>query len=288
MTSLGAAPGAADGEAERPPSGATRLVRSDDLAVEAQDDTHVTVFHHGSAERWKVSRSVYRFLLAFDTPQTLAEVTGGESAPVLLAQVDQLRARGMLIDADAPRATDRAPPRTAVAYRFAGAPACSRDASAADCVVLGIPYDLGDAVDCRLAPAAIRQKSLDYTYEIAFSTGRPRGWFDAGRGQRILEGITIADAGDVRVEYGEDQRELFARIERVLDEVAPPGSVPVLLGGDRSATWAAVRHLRGREPLSLVQLAARPAVEDGAAEHFVTADGVLAQVARLPFLYYYI
>jgi agmatinase len=282
MTGPGADPGAAGGEAVRRSAGATRLVRSDELAVEAQDDTHVTVFHHGSAARWKVSRSVYRFLLAFDTPHTLAEVAGGEPAPALLAQVDRLRARGMLVDADAPPPADHAPPRTAVAYRFAGAPACSRDASAADCVVLGVPYDLGDTVDCRLAPAAIRQKSLDYTYEIAFSNGRPRGWFAADRGQRILEGITIADAGDVRVEYGENQRELFARIERVLDEVAPPGSVPVLLGGDRSVTWAALDHARRRGPLSLVQLAARPAVEDGAAEGFVTADGVVAQVARLP------
>lgn len=255
----------------------TRLVRSDDLSVEEQDASHVTVFHRDSAARWKVSRSVYRFLLAFDTPRTLAEVAGGAPTPALRAHVDRLRAQGMLVDADAPPEAHRAS-RTAVAYRFAGAPA--HDARPADCVVLGVPYDLGGALDCRLAPAALRHKSFDYPYAIDFSTGRPRGWFATGRGHRVLEGVALADAGDVRVEYGERQRELFARIARVLDEVAPPGAVPVVLGGDRSLTWAAVDHARRRGPLAVVQLAARPAVADSA--DFVTADGVVAQVARLP------
>lgn len=260
----------------------TRLVRSDELAVEAQDDTHVTVVHHGSAERWRVSRSVHRFLLAFGTPHTLAEVIGGEPPAALVAQVAELVARGLLLDADAPPVS-RAPLCTAVAYRFAGAPACPRAQGPNNCVdfvVLGVPYDLGGAIECRLAAAAIRQKSLDYVYAIDFSTGLPRGWFDAGRCQRILEGKTFGDAGDVRVDYGEPQRELFARIGRVLDDVAPPCAVPVVLGGDRSITFAVADHLRRRGPLSVIQLAGQAAVA-GAPADFVTADGVAARLAQL-------
>jgi arginase family enzyme len=53
-----------------------------------------------------------------------------------------------------------------------------------------------------------------------------------------------------------------------------------MLGGDRSITWAVADHARRRGPLALVQFAARPAITDCAGDGFVTADGVVAQVAR--------
>jgi agmatinase len=269
-------------EATRDALRAARLVLSDDLAIEAQDDTHVTVFHRSSAARLKMSRAAYRFLLAFDAPRTVGEVVCGQASAHLFAQVRLLVERGMLLDADAPpAAVEIARLRTAVAYRFCNAPTLAPAAPGADFVVVGVPYDLGGDIDSRSAPALIRQKSLDHAYEVRLSTGRPRGWFDANRARRILEGATIADAGDVHVEYGEDQRDLFARIGRALEDVCPPGSVPVLLGGDRSITWATVDHMRRRGPLTVVQLARRPAVDAGAGDAFVAADAVARLLSPL-------
>ena len=259
----------------------TPLILSDDLALEAQDGTHVTVFHRGSAARWKMSRAAYRFLLAFEAPRTVGEVAADEPSARLWSHVRALVAKGVLLDAEAPRGAHLARLRTAVAYRFCNAPAFAHAAPRPGCVVLGVPYDLGDDIDSRSAPAAIRQKSLDHAYEIHFSTGRPRGWFDANRDRRILEGVTIADAGDVHVEYGEDQRDLFARIGRALEEVCACGTVPVLLGGDRSITWAAVDHMRRLCPLTVVQFAKRPAIAACAVDGFVPAESALRRLSPL-------
>ncbi|NOT87890.1 MAG: hypothetical protein HOP03_06895 [Lysobacter sp.] len=264
---------------------ATRFVLCDDVALESQDDTHVTLVNRASSARSRLSRAAYRFLRGFDAPRTLQQAAAGGDGAALLAQVRQLIARGLLVDADAP-ATVAAPRlRTAVAYRFCNAPS---PLVAADFVVLGVPYDLGGDGDCRDAPAAIRRKSFDYAYQLRVDDGRPRGWFDANRGTRILEGATIADAGDVFVEYGEDQRTLFARIGAALAGVGiasrghAGGSVPVVLGGDRSITAAVAAHLGAGRPLTVVQFAATPALGEVQDPRSVAADAVGTHVSRLP------
>lgn len=264
---------------------ATRFVLCDDVALESQDDTHVTLVNRASSARSRLSRAAYRFLRGFDAPQTLQQAAGGGDGAALLPQVQQLIARGLLVDADAPDAVVAPRLRTAVAYRFCNAPSLS--AAAADFVVLGVPYDLGGDGDCRDAPAAIRRKSFDYAYQLRVDDGRPRGWFDANLGKRILEGATIADAGDVLVEYGEDQRSLFARIGAALASIGVASRdgtaqhVPVVLGGDRSITAAVAAHLSAARPLTVVQFAATAALGEAQAPGSVAADAVGTHVSNL-------
>lgn len=264
---------------------ATRFVLCDDVALESQDDTHVTLVNRASSARSRLSLAAYRFLRGFDVPRTLQQAAGGSNGAALLPQVRQLIARGLLVDADAPDAVTAPRLRTAVAYRFCNAPSLS---AAADFVVLGVPYDLGGDGDCRDAPAAIRRKSFDYAYQLRVEDGRSRGWFDANRGTRILEGATIADAGDVLVEYGEDQRTLFARIGAALasiDVASRSGTaqcVPVVLGGDRSITAAVAAHRSAARPLTVVQFAATAALGEAQDPHSVAADAVGTHVSNLP------
>lgn len=253
---------------------AIRFVVSDELALESQDETHVTVVNKASAARLKLSRALYRFLLGFDTPRRIEHVVGVEPPSRLLSQVCMLVDKRMLVDADAPASDDAFRLRTAVAYKFCSSPGYVRSTAVSDFVVLGVPYDLGGEVDCRLAPAAIRQKSLDYTYQVQFDTGRSQGWFDVNRGVRILEGASIVDAGDVYVDYGENQCVLFARIDRAIEDACTTETVPVILGGDRSVTYAAVNCLRRRQPLTVVQFAMEPAIRGGEGERAVTASGL--------------
>lgn len=263
---------------------ATRFVLCDDVALESQDDTHVTLVNRASSARSRLSLAAYRFLRGFDVPRTLQQAAGGSNGAALLPQVRQLIARGLLVDADAPDAVTAPRLRTAVAYRFCNAPSLS---AAADFVVLGVPYDLGGDGDCRDAPAAIRRKSFDYAYQLRVEDGRSRGWFDANRGTRILEGATIADAGDVLVEYGEDQRTLFARIGAALasiDVASRSGTaqcVPVVLGGDRSITAAVAAHLSAARPLTVVQFAATAALGEAQDPGTVAADAVGTHVSNL-------
>jgi agmatinase len=181
----------------------------------------------------------------------------------------------MLVDADAPISADPARRRSAVAYKFCGAPAYAKPAKP-DFVILGVPYDLAGDIDSRLAPALIRQKSLDYSYQLEFGDGRPRGWFDVNRGTWMLRGAKLADAGDVPVEYGETRASYFERVCGALSECCTDESVPVILGGDRSVTRAAVGGLRRDGKLTVVQISAEPerAAAEGAGRQLSGMDEV--------------
>ncbi|WP_426752830.1 arginase family protein [Myxococcus sp. Y35] len=259
---------------------AIRLVLSDDLIVESQDETHVTVANTATAARMKLSIAAYRFLKAFVKPRRLDEVVPPGAVAGARAQIAKLLEKGMLLDADAPRAGRALRLRTAVPYRFCSAPAYNAASAADDFVVLGVPYDLAGADDCRGAPSAIRQKSLDYLYRIRIEDGRSKGWFDANRKTWILRGATLADAGDVYVEYGEDQADLFGRIASAL-EAFGEGTVPVVLGGDSSVTYAVAAALRRRGSLTVVQLSARPVASPSSASEVIGTDEVAARLLQL-------
>ncbi len=257
-----------------------RLVLSDDLIVESQDETHVTVANTATAARMKLSVAAYRFLKEFAKPRRLDEVVPPGAAAGARAQVVKLLEKRILLDADAPRADRAIRVRTTVAYRFCNAPAYNAAGTADDFVLLGVPYDLAGTVDCRGAPTAIRQKSLDYLYRIHIANGRPKGWFDANRETWILRGATLADAGDVYVEYGEEQADLFARIASALGELGE-ATVPVVLGGDSAVTYAVAATLRRRRPLTVVQISAHPATRPSSASEVIAADEVAARLLQL-------
>ena len=180
----------------------------------------------------------------------------------------------MLVDADAPPSYERVRLRTAPAYKFCNAPAYARSTKP-DFVILGAPYDLAGDIDSRLAPALIRQKSLEYSYQLEFGEGRPRGWFDVNRGVRMLSGATFADAGDVPSIWRERSR-YFERVGEALASCCTGQSVPVILGGDRSVTWAALGGLRHEGKLTLLQITAEPdrSAAEGAGRHLTRMDKV--------------
>jgi agmatinase len=258
-----------------------RLVVSDDLALESQDETHVIVVNTASAARIKLSVSAYRFLKAFSSPRRIDQVVPDQA--LVLPQVRMLIDKQMLVDADAPIAADTARVRTAVAYKFCGAPAHAKSTKP-DFLILGVPYDLAGDIDSRLAPALIRQKSLDYSYQLEFGDGRPRGWFDVNRGVWMLRGAKLADAGDVPVEYGEDQARFFERVAGALSECRTDQSVPVILGGDRSVTRAALVGLRHDRKLTVVQITGNPecATSEGAGQRLLQLDEVERVVSLGP------
>ena len=94
----------------------TRLVISDDLALEAQDDTHVTVVNNASATRLKLSRAMYQFLQAFVTPCRIEQILAANSAFQMLPLIRVLVGKHILVEADAPSGTNIGRLRTAVPY----------------------------------------------------------------------------------------------------------------------------------------------------------------------------
>lgn len=233
---------------------AARLVVSEDLVLESRDERHVVVVDTETAERTRLSLAAYAFLKTFAKPTSLGQIVQRQALPDLLPRMRMLVERRMLIDADAPKAAAPVRQRSAVAYKFCGAPAYAASGKP-DFVILGLPYDLAGDTDSRDAPALIRRKSLDYAYQLDLGDGRPRGWFDVNRSVWMLHGARLADAGDIPVDYGESQARYFERAGDVIGECCGGVSIPVILGGDPSVTRAALRGLGGGA-LTVVRLAA--------------------------------
>jgi agmatinase len=118
----------------------------------------------------------------------------------------------------------------------------------ADVGFVGVPFDAGtnDRPGARFGPAAIRDASTRYEPDEDWS-----GWIDAERGIRILEGVSMADVGDIDVRTV-DLLENFAIITDAARLVRKNCRVPVFIGGDHAITFPIVRAF-DEGPLTLIQ-----------------------------------
>lgn len=118
----------------------------------------------------------------------------------------------------------------------------------ADVGFVGVPFDgaTNDRPGARFGPAAIRDASTRYEPDEEW-----RGWIDAERGVRILEGISMADVGDVDVRTV-DLLQNFEIITEAARLVRRSCRVPVFVGGDHAITFPIVRAFDDG-PLTLVQ-----------------------------------
>ncbi len=265
---------------ERPASESVaerRYVVAPHLMLEAHDDAHAVVVNTATGARAKVSIAAFRILSRFDVPRTVSDVFGRSDEGRAAARVQALVEHGLLWDAEAKRPAAK-PRRRPSPLRFCNAPSYSASGAVADVVVLGVPYDLGGSDNGRDGPLAIRQKSLDYTYMVDFDTRQPAGWFDAGAGVRILEGVRIADADDIPWIHGEPQHVVFERVVETLDELLPPHGVPLVLAGDASVSHAVAACCAGRHPLSVVHFAAEGAAAEREGEAVTVRDVARAMI----------
>ena len=130
-------------------------------------------------------------------------------------------------------------------------------------VFLGAPFDLGTTLrpGARFGPDAVRAASRWWQYvrddgdaaepTRAGSTAA-EGWYDLDLRRWILRGVSMADWGDVRI----TPTSLTANLDRItaaVRAVLEAGSFPVMVGGDHSVTYPAIRAFAGRGPLHVVQ-----------------------------------
>lgn len=121
----------------------------------------------------------------------------------------------------------------------------------ADVAVLGVPLDAaaGMRPGCRQGPRAIRDASTRFGF-----LGRPTGtggFFDINRDRTLMEGVRFADVGDADVVYYDMERNVGA-IEELVARVIERGALPVVLGGDHSISYPAIRAFRHVDPLNVV------------------------------------
>lgn len=259
---------------------AGRLVISPWISLESLDRGEAVIFHSVTAARLRVSRAVYDFLRRFQDPATVEGALGREPVAGIWKQVEVLLEKGFLVDADARTEATLClgqRRRTVVSESLFNCPRGGPD-TAADVAVIGVPYDAGDCDQpgVQRAPREIRRQSWAFAYELDFTTGLPRGWFDVEGGHRILEGVTFCDWGDVFIQHGEPREDLLGRIDSIVDDMAAEGSLPIVLGGERDVSLPAVSALARRRELAVLRLDGGGSFDSGLRE----LDGV-SRLARL-------
>lgn len=273
-------------DSERGDGGAPeRWVLARSLCVEQIDEAAATIYLRSNGARVRIARALYRVLLQFEQPRTLLEAAGSaQRAERLAGPFARLRAKGFVLAQD--EAETAAPRRVLMdaPVRLFDCPAQKLVPARTDVVVLGMPYDFGDraAAGARNAPQAIREVSVQTLYAIDRRSGRPRGWFDADRGCAILQGVSIADAGDVFVDYGESQGTAFARLDTALERLLGDGAMALLLGGDGSIAWPAIARAQARQPLAVVRIGGPGPCTGDSDEGFVSAASLPQRALRLP------
>lgn len=127
------------------------------------------------------------------------------------------------------------------------------DELTADIAFLGVPYDQGTYArpGARYGPDGIRNADRIYEYLDHFEDKEAQGYFDIDAQKMMLKGVTMADCGDVTI-IPSDLEKNFAKITHGVRKILDKGAFPVIIGGDHSITFPAVRGFDRFQPLDVV------------------------------------
>ena len=123
----------------------------------------------------------------------------------------------------------------------------------ADIGFLGVPYDQGTfgRPGARFGPNGIRYVDRIYDYIDSFEDKEAHGYFDIDRKEMMLLNVTMVDCGDVTI-IPSDVENNFAKITHAVRKMVASGSFPVIVGGDHSITFPAVRGVNSYSDLDVV------------------------------------
>ena len=111
-----------------------------------------------------------------------------------------------------------------------------------DIVFVGVPYDGGTSnrPGARYGPQALRAASMLYCYG---EKGRKfQGIYDVDKGKKVLEGVSIADTGDIET-FSNNQNLTLELIMEEMGKVYKASKVAVIAGGDHSISYGSISQL---------------------------------------------
>jgi len=129
-------------------------------------------------------------------------------------------------------------------------------------VLVGVPFGDGNTLDrqCADFPAAARRYCQNYLANLHQRINKIDFRF-LGGADAAYEGVRsafsagdIVDAGDLYVHNTEFSTSVYNKIERLTHDISTAGDVPILLGGDHSISFPAIKGVAERhEQLQVVQ-----------------------------------
>ncbi|MEV4577355.1 arginase family protein [Nonomuraea jabiensis] len=190
-------------------------------------------------------------VLQFAVPSTVDAVISGlkvtNAAATVASAVAELVTRRVLVHHET-----RAPDNGRAAGLFRSPVLSVAEAlggEVADAVVLGMPYDVAVTYrpGTRFGPEYLRRVSGSlFQYKVV--DGLPRGMHDPVRGHRVLEGVRLADIGNITGTVFTRNGSGFDALKQIMSRLAAASRFPVLLGGDHSITLPAVQGMLSAYP----------------------------------------
>lgn len=125
--------------------------------------------------------------------------------------------------------------------------------------IVGIPYDMGTTFKSgsRLAPRAIREASLIYTYHNSslfqtFSTNmRYQGLWDINKKKYLLKNLIMYDLGDVAIVAANIEKS-FDNIRKAINYILSKKAFPVCIGGDHSITYPILQAYESYDTIHII------------------------------------
>ena len=171
-------------------------------------------------------------------------------------------------------------------WTFFGVPSCSDlDDLDAQVAFLGVPFDAGTPqpgipTGQAAGPSAARLASRD---QFSYGDSGSLGWYDVETDRDRLVGVTMADAGDVKIQ-GAQVESNFSRMTAVMHRITERGALPVAVGGDHSVSYPLARGMQPVGEIDVVYL-------DGHADFLDDLDGSrfsgaseMRRIYELPFV----
>ncbi len=222
-----------------------RVRRSPHVYVEREEGGALYVRERVAGNRAVLNRKALEILALLEEPREVPE------HPQILRLLDL----GFLVEEGEETRHVGAKLFSRVAPLMFGCPAWRPEAPS-DFTFLGIPLDSGNltAPGARYGPDELRQASALYATQA--SGPRPaaaQGWVDHDTGEEILRGARLADAGEVYLRPGSGSEENGRKITEAVRQLAGSSACPVLLGGDHSVSFGALRGVL-RRPAGLLHL----------------------------------
>ena len=138
-----------------------------------------------------------------------------------------------------------------------------------DIVFMGSTFDQGTTgfPGARFAADKLRELSAQaFEYHANPISGGSLGWFSHEVSRNILVGAKLGDIGNVLQHIGESYDVYFDRLELVVRQILNAGAFPVILGGDHSISYPAIKAYERKQQLGLLHIDAHTdfgALQDG-------------------------
>lgn len=157
----------------------------------------------------------------------------------------------------------------------------------ADIAFIGVPFDQATnwRPGARFGPNALRDAPVYFNY-TGWWDAPPReaaGYFEVETGREMLKGVTMADLGDINTIPAEVEVN-FDRLTRVVRRILEKGAFPVVIGGDHSVTFPAVRGFDRYQALDIIHFDAHLDYTHNYQGNLYNHGSPIRRCSELPFV----